>query len=1097
MGLGSLEGVRAAIEQISLRTHGGHSTSTYSSNYSGSEYEPTFRRLIRHSSLETIGTNITSAGDDFVWVDTHSRLVELQHIPWDTRDVLTVIQEGRLQHQLSRISMDCVPRLSYLLQRPLVRIAVEAQRLAKPLGLCTKHEVCGAVRVLLSAQLADTCVKSGHRAAAIFAVSGGPDTFRQSKSGRAGLQLSVGRFHRWMCDTRMGQYVDEYSAIYMTGAMENLLEEIILHCLSITGADCILTASLLDTCVANNTDFWGVLQPFAHLIAGRTANGVLSLPPGLQITGTGSASVESTGSTDGSKTSAIKGLEQKLLTTCVGSVQQLDEIISSVSQYRVSNPQTVYRRNGHNWWSTHHWSMASLHSLYYYMRCAQLEHNQCAPVADPTGQTPLSQELVYERPFLVLPPLYEWMRVCAAHAYYRRCPVIDKDDVLQAARLLLPGIDCPVRPLTPTTSEEWLYFRPDLDASECLRRLKVELAFRMLSCGRPDVLTHALQLLPHNTGINTVDDSGLTALMRACIAGDIRLVRVLCDANCDVNVETPAPPTHKNRERYGSNGHVMAETQHWTALCYACIHGHREIVNILLDMGANVEGGYRYGEEMATQTPLQLAASAGRIDIVKVLLTYGADPYLTTTVNDSAVAHCSASRGSSSAIALAAMHGQQLVLRALVVQPTYGHNSSSHKDVLSLEEMLAEGRNSSVDSRRPRIQVVATNQSQSSLNTSDGGTPGAGGHSPEGSSSGSNQKVIQLTKPKLRALQEAMYHSAEGGCLEITLDLRNIGIPWTMHTWMQTVGTTHAMRLDAITSQLLQDFTHLWCDDCSTHFIDQCLPLLFTIFRHQKHNTGTALLLADIISTCYGRQAVKCRPLSASFANGSDVRVGARIDAKYVNNKDMSDCVFKVENRLFFAHKIILVNASKRFHNMLTTGAHQTTGAPDGGNGSPPQQSAPIVVNDIRFDIFQKVMQFLYNGGFDTDSDVDQNDILELMSAAAYFQLDGLLRYCSRRCCDCVSEDSVVSLYMNAIQYNALELMQFCQKYMLENLVPLLERDPQISQLLFQGSSKVNITNKPDHLSALLFTLQQRCRDRQQQVLQKQQQNGAKNQFSR
>src|SRR6185437_237955 len=59
-------------------------------------------------------------------------------------------------------------------------------------------------------------------------------------------------------------------------------------------------------------------------------------------------------------------------------------------------------------------------------------------------------------------------------------------------------------------------------------------------------------------------------------------------------------------------------------------------------------------------------------------------------------------------------------------------------------------------------------------------------------------------------------------------------IPWTMHTWMQTVGTTHAMRLDAITDQLLQDFTHLWCDDCSTHFIDQCLPLLFTIFRHQK-----------------------------------------------------------------------------------------------------------------------------------------------------------------------------------------------------------------------------------------------------------------------
>ncbi|CAG2107659.1 unnamed protein product [Medioppia subpectinata] len=208
-----------------------------------------------------------------------------------------------------------------------------------------------------------------------------------------------------------------------------------------------------------------------------------------------------------------------------------------------------------------------------------------------------------------------------------------------------------------------------------------------------------------------------------------------------------------------------------------------------------------------------------------------------------------------------------------------------------------------------------------------------------------------------------------------------------MHTWMATVGTAHGMRLDAIPEQLLQDFSHLWSDDCTVQFVDECLPLLFTIFRH---------------------------------------------------------------------------------HILCTI----------------------------------KVMQFLYNGGFETDTDVDQNNILELMSIASYFQLDGLLRYCSRRCCDCVDTDSVVELYMNAIQYNALELMQFCQQYMLENLVALLEHDPQLSQLLFarqpSSNSKLLFNNKPDHLSALLFTLQQRCRDRQQLALQKQQaQMGAKNQFLR
>ncbi|CAG2117893.1 unnamed protein product, partial [Medioppia subpectinata] len=387
--------------------------------------------------------------------------------------------------------------------------------------------------------------------------------------------------------------------------------------------------------------------------------------------------------------------------------------------------------------------------------------------------------------------------------------------------------------------------------------------------------------------------------------------------------------------------------------------------------------GYRYGEERATQTPLQLAASSGRVDIIRLLLSYGADPYLNTALMDYSGAHCSASRGCPSAIAVAAMHGQQLALRALLAQPTYGchnnSNGSAGRDVLSLEEMLAETRTGSVDTRRrPRIQVVAANQSQCSVNmdlSACSVTSGSGGSHEGNSSNGSNgsaggSKVIQLTKSKLRALQEAMYHSAETGCLEITLDLRNIGIPWTMHTWMATVGTAHGMRLDAITDQLLQDFSHLWSDDCTVQFIDECLPLLFTIFRHQKHNSGTTtLLLADIMSTCYGRnETFRSRPLSASY--GPDVRVGARIDAKYVNNKDMSDCVFKVENRLFYAHKIILVNASKRFHNMLSL-CGSAPGGVDGltsGVNAGSQQSvhnspthSAIVINDIRFDIFQTV----------------------------------------------------------------------------------------------------------------------------------------------
>ena len=70
---------------------------------------------------------------------------------------------------------------------------------------------------------------------------------------------------------------------------------------------------------------------------------------------------------------------------------------------------------------------------------------------------------------------------------------------------------------------------------------------------------------------------------------------------------------------------------------------------------------------------------------------------------------------------------------------------------------------------------------------------------------------------------------------DITLDLRNLGVPWTLHCWMHTLATAHEHSLENVIDQLLQDFLQVWGpDDYSTQFVDECLPIIFNIFRYSK-----------------------------------------------------------------------------------------------------------------------------------------------------------------------------------------------------------------------------------------------------------------------
>lgn len=230
----------------------------------------------------------------------------------------------------------------------------------------------------------------------------------------------------------------------------------------------------------------------------------------------------------------------------------------------------------------------------------------------------------------------------------------------------------------------------------------------------------------------------------------------------------------------------------------------------MLEKNANVEGGAKLSEEKSTQTPLQVASANGNMDIVSSLLSYGANPFLSTLVRDSLCYTGSAQRGSFSAISVAASHGQRAILHKLLSHP---FNQPFSKEVLSLEEILAEGAQPLMATRKEQLLPGQMLNNQ-----------------------GRPEEPKILSKAQVKVLQEAMYQSAENGHLEITLDLRNMGVPWTLHCWINSLATSHELRCEPVIDQLLQDFLQILPNEdfSQASFVDDCLPLLFTIFRNSK-----------------------------------------------------------------------------------------------------------------------------------------------------------------------------------------------------------------------------------------------------------------------
>ncbi|XP_051702003.1 ankyrin repeat and BTB/POZ domain-containing protein 3 isoform X3 [Oryctolagus cuniculus] len=945
------------LEDLTLDSgYGGAADSVRSSNlslccsdshpaspYGGSCWPPLADSMhSRHNSFDTVNTALVEDSEGLDCAGQHcSRLLpDLDEVPWTLQELEALLLRSRDPRAgpaaPGGLPKDALAKLSMLVSRALVRIAKEAQRLSLRFAKCTKYEIQSAMEIVLSWGLAAHCTAAALAALSLYNMSSaGGDRLGRGKSARCGLTFSVGRVYRWMVDSRVALRIHEHAAIYLTACMESLFRDIYARvvasglprscsgpgpgsgsgpgsgpgaasaaekereapgagaasggaCSAASsasgGSSCCappaatavaavppatataaaanhhhhhhhalqeapkFTVETLEHTVNNDSEIWGLLQPYQHLICGKNASGVLCLPDSLNLHRDPQRSSKP-GELPMFSQSELRTIEQSLLATRVGSIAELSDLVSR-AMHHLQPLNAKHHGNGtplHHKQGSLYWEPEALYTLCYFMHCPQMEWEN--PNVEPS-----KVNLQVERPFLVLPPLMEWIRVAVAHAGHRRSFSMDSDDVRQAARLLLPGVDCEPRQLR---ADDCFCASRKLDAVAIEAKFKQDLGFRMLNCGRTDLVKQAVSLLGPD-GINTMSEQGMTPLMYACVRGDEAMVQMLLDAGADLNVEVVST-SHK----YPS---VHPETRHWTALTFAVLHGHIPVVQLLLDAGAKVEGSVEIGEENYSETPLQLAAA--------------------------------------------------------------------------------------------------------------------------------------------------------------------VGVPWTLHTWLESLRIAFQQHRRPLIQCLLKEFKTIQEEEYTEELITQGLPLMFEILKASK-NEVISQQLCVIFTHCYG-------PYPIPKLTEIKRKQTSRLDPHFLNNKEMSDVTFLVEGRPFYAHRVLLFTASPRFKALLSS--------------KPTNDSTCIEIGYVKYPIFQLVMQYLYYGGPESLL-IKNNEIMELLSAAKFFQLEALQRHCEIICAKSINTDNCVDIYNHAKFLGVTELSSYCEGYFLKNMMVLIENEA-FKQLLYDKSGE-------------------------------------------
>ncbi|MFS7888878.1 putative chromatin remodeling & transcription regulator BTB-POZ family [Helianthus anomalus] len=234
-----------------------------------------------------------------------------------------------------------------------------------------------------------------------------------------------------------------------------------------------------------------------------------------------------------------------------------------------------------------------------------------------------------------------------------------------------------------------------------------------------------------------------------------------------------------------------------------------------------------------------------------------------------------------------------------------------------------------------------------------------------------------------------------------------------IHGWVLS-HLLYLMRIseESVQRRVTMALAHLCSpDDQKTIFVDaNGLSILLELLEssnlnHQRDSCVALCKLAEKASSLSPVNAGPPSPISQVY-----------LGEQFVNNPTLSDITFLIEGKRFYAHRICLLASSDAFRAMF-----------DGGYKE--KDAKDVVIPNIRWDVFELMMRYMYTGSVDVNLEIAQ----DLLRAADQYLLEGLKRLCEYTIAQDIRVDNVSLLYDLSEAFNAVSLKNACILFVLEN----------------------------------------------------------------